>query len=89
MKLFFAKTLNTQDFFSIAAIGLNTAAEVTEFLENNEVAVIGFFKDQESKLAKDYLKAVKDYEEYPCAITSNEEAIKNNEVRSKQFVWSF
>jgi len=44
------------------------------------VAVVGFFKDQESKQAQAYLKAVKDYEEYPCAITSDEEAIKSNQV---------
>jgi hypothetical protein len=28
----------------------------------------------------DYLKAVKDYEEYPCGVTSSEEAMKAHDV---------
>jgi protein disulfide-isomerase A1 len=63
-----------------AATPLAKAEEVAEFIENNEVAVVGFFKDLESKQAKDYLAAVKDYEEYPCGITSNEDAMKAHDV---------
>ena len=42
--------------------------------------MIGFFKDLESKQAKDYLAAVKDYEEYPCGVTTSEEAMKAHDV---------
>ena len=55
--------------------------QVAEFIENNDVAVVGFFKDQESKGAKDFLAAVRDYEEYPVGITSDEEAFKAHDVR--------
>ena len=65
------------------AISLAKAEDVADFIENNEVAVVGFFKDLESKQAKDYLKAVKDYEEYPCGVTSSEDAMKAHDVSCK------
>ena len=70
-----------------AAERLETAQAVEEAIENNEVVVIGFFKDGEaSKQAQDYLKAVKDYEEYKCAITSSEEAMKAHNAQDGQVV---
>ena len=68
-----------------AAVALEKTEEVADFIDNNDVAVIGFFKDLESKQAKDYLKAVKDYEEYPCGVSSNEEAMKAHDVRLKRY----
>lgn len=63
------------------ATPLTTASKVKDFIDENEVAVVGFFKDQESEQAKKYLAAVRDYEDYPCGITSDEQAFKDNGVR--------
>ena len=57
---------------------------VKEFIDNNEVAVVGFFKDAESEAAKKYLLAVRDYENYPVAITSDEAAFEKNEVSNQR-----
>ena len=64
------------------AEALEDADAVKEFIDNNEVAVIGFFKDKESDAAKKYLLAVRDYENYPVGVTSDETAMENNEVKS-------
>ena len=50
---------------------LESTEEVKDFIHDSEVAVVGFFSDPDSDLAKAYKKAVKDYEEYPCGITSD------------------
>lgn len=63
-----------------AAEPLADADSVKEFIDNNDVAVIGFFKDQESDAAKKYLDAVRDYENYPVGITSDEGAMEKHEV---------
>jgi len=65
---------------------LQTAADVDEAVDNSEVVVVGFFKDQQSDVAKAYLKAVKDYEEYRCAITSDEEAMAKHNAKDGQVV---
>lgn len=59
---------------------LETAEKVKDYIDEHEVAVIGFFKDPESEQCKKFQEAVRDYEEYPCAITSDEEAFKENKV---------
>lgn len=59
---------------------LEKAENVKEFIDNNDVVVVGFFSDPESEAAKQYKEAVRDYEEYPCAITADMEAAKNHDV---------
>lgn len=65
---------------------LETAEKVKDYIDEHEVAVIGFFKDPESEQCKKFQEAVRDYEEYPCAITSDEEAFKENKVEDGQVV---
>merc|ERR1712223_1994206 len=65
---------------------LEKAAQVKDFIDNNEVSIVGFFSDPESENAKAYKAAVKDYEEYPCAITSDMEAAKKHDAKDGQVV---
>jgi len=65
---------------------LATTEDVDNAISESDVVVIGFFKDQTSDQAKNYLKAVKDYEEYRCAITSDEEAMKKHDAKDGQVV---
>lgn len=59
---------------------LEKAENVKEFIDNNDVVIVGFFSDPESEAAKQYKEAVRDYEEYPCAITADMEAAKKHDV---------
>ena len=59
---------------------LKTDYDVKQAIGNSEVIIIGFFKDIESKAAKDYLKAARDYEEYRLSFTTDQEAMKRLEV---------
>eukprot|EP00095_Tigriopus_kingsejongensis_P002545 maker-scaffold344_size201325-snap-gene-1.23 protein:Tk02545 transcript:maker-scaffold344_size201325-snap-gene-1.23-mRNA-1 annotation:"Calsequestrin-1 precursor " len=68
------------------ALVLESAEKVKDYIDDSDVAVVGFFKDADSDLAKKYKAAVRDYEEYPCAITSDEQAIKDNKVEDGQVV---
>ncbi len=69
-----------------AATPLADADAVKNFIEDNDVAIVGYFKDQDSSAAKDYLKAVKDYEEYPCGITSDAAAAEANNIKEGEVV---
>jgi len=51
---------------------LATAEEVTAFIKPKDVAVIGFFADKESELAKAYIKAADSVDDLEFAITSPE-----------------
>ena len=62
------------------AIILKTTEDVKDFTSEHEVCVVGFFSDPESEQANAYKKAVKDYEEYPCAITSDMDAAAKLDV---------
>ena len=64
---------------------LKTAHDVKQAIGNSEVIVIGFFKDLESDKAKEYRKAIRDYDEYRTSITSDEEAMKNHDVCSMHY----
>ncbi|CAB4062342.1 PDIA1 [Lepeophtheirus salmonis] len=68
------------------AIFLNTAEEAEFFVEDNDVAVIGFYKDKESKNAKKYISAVRDYEVYPMAFTSDEKIFEKYKVNDETVV---
>jgi len=65
---------------------LKTDYDVKQAIGNSEVIVIGFFKDIESKAAKDYLKAARDYKEYRVSFTTDPEAMKRLEVEDGQIV---
>lgn len=69
-----------------AATILSDAEAVEDFVDSNDVAVIGFFKDQTSDEAKKFLDAVRDYETYPIAISSDEDSMKKHEVGDKQIL---
>ena len=60
---------------------LKTDYDVKQAIGNSEVIVIGFSKDIESKAAKDFLKAARDYEEYRVSFTTDPEAMKRLEVK--------
>jgi len=65
---------------------LATAESVKDFIDNAEVAIVGFFSDLESDSAKAYKAAVKDYEEYPCGITSDMTAAEKHNAKDGQVV---
>ena len=66
------------------AVILEDAEKVKEFIADMDVAVVGFFKDQESEKAKQYRAAIRDYENYPVGITSDEKAFEENQVWSNE-----
>jgi len=63
---------------------LESTDEVKDFIADSDVAVVGFFSDPESDQAKAYKKAVKDYEEYPCGITSDMAAAAKLDAKDGQ-----
>ncbi|XP_067672300.1 protein disulfide-isomerase-like isoform X1 [Haliotis asinina] len=50
------------------------------FIEASEVAVVGFFKDQESDAAKSFLEAASGIDDIPFGITSDDAVFKDNKV---------
>lgn len=59
-----------------------TSVEIAEtFIKDNKVAVIGFFKDQESAEAKTFLAAANAIDEYPFGITSDEAVYTKYEAK--------
>jgi len=65
---------------------LETLENVKDFIDNSDVAVVGFFSDPESDNAKAYKAAVKDYEEYPCGITSDMAAAEKLDAKDGQVI---
>jgi len=65
---------------------LETAENVKDFIDNADVSIVGFFSDPESDNAKAYKAAVKDYEEYPCGITSDMKAAEKHDAKDGQVV---
>lgn len=55
---------------------IKTVEEAKEFIEANNVAIVGFFKDQTSEEAKAFLEAAATTDDQPFGITS-EEAVYN------------
>eukprot|EP00096_Caligus_rogercresseyi_P004219 TRINITY_DN183_c0_g4_i1.p1 TRINITY_DN183_c0_g4~~TRINITY_DN183_c0_g4_i1.p1 ORF type:complete len:523 (-),score=193.74 TRINITY_DN183_c0_g4_i1:173-1741(-) len=68
------------------AIFLNSVEEAETLIEDNDVAVIGFYKDKDSSNAKKYLSAVRDYEMYPMAFTSDEKIMEKLKVSDETVV---
>ena len=65
---------------------LKDLEEVKDYISEHDVCIVGFFKDQDSEQAKAYKMAVKDYEEYPCGITSDLEAAAKHDAKDGQVV---
>lgn len=63
-----------------AAEHLGDAEAVRAAIGDEEVVVVGFFRDMESDLAKNYLAAVRDYEDYRCVISDSLEAMEEHDV---------
>lgn len=59
---------------------LETVEASEEFLKENQVVVVGFFKDRESAQAKAFLATANSVDEYPFGITSNEDVYKKYEA---------
>uniref|UniRef100_A0A7G3ATP4 Protein disulfide-isomerase n=1 Tax=Lutzomyia longipalpis TaxID=7200 RepID=A0A7G3ATP4_LUTLO len=63
------------------ALELETVEAAEKFLEENQVAVVGFFKDRESDAAKNFLAVANGVDEYPFGITNNEDVYKKYEAK--------
>ena len=68
---------------------LETEENVKDFISNSDVVVVGFFSDPESENAKAYKAAVKDYEEYPCGITSDMKAAEKHDAKDGEIGKNF
>lgn len=65
---------------------LNSKAEADAFKERGEVVVIGFFKDQESPEAKEFLKVASALDDVKFGITSNSDVFADNKVETDTVV---
>lgn len=69
-----------------AAKELETVEAAEEFLKENNVAIIGFFKDRESSEAKTFLSTANAVDDYPFAITSSEDVYSKYEAKCGSIV---
>ncbi|XP_071968348.1 protein disulfide-isomerase isoform X2 [Engystomops pustulosus] len=69
-----------------AAATLDDDAAVATLVESNEVVVVGFFKNQESDLAKAFLQAAEAVDDIPFAVTSSDAAFSKYEVDKDNIV---
>lgn len=60
---------------------LETVEAAEAFVADNQVAVVGFFKDRESAEAKAFLGAASAVDDHPFGITSNEDVYKKYEAK--------
>jgi len=60
---------------------LKTVEEAKEFMEANNVATVGFFKDQSSDAAKAFLAVANSIDDYPFGITSEESVYKEYDAK--------
>lgn len=67
-----------------AAVDLKTAEEAEKFLKDNEIAVVGFFADQENDVAKAYLAAANALDSFAFALTSNADLMTKYEASENQ-----
>lgn len=64
-----------------AAKTLENVEEAEKLIKDNQVVVIGFFKDQDSTEAKEFLNVANSVDEYPFGITSNEDVYKKYDAK--------
>ncbi|CAH2291797.1 disulfide-isomerase [Pelobates cultripes] len=69
-----------------AATTLSDEAAVTALVDANEVAVIGFFKDTESDLAKVFVQAAESVDDIPFGISSSDDAFSKYEITKDTIV---
>lgn len=60
---------------------LDTVDAAEDFIKSNEVVVVGFFKDRDSKEAKAFIAAANGVDDYQFGITSNEEVYTKYEAK--------
>ena len=58
------------------ATELASAEKLKEFIEGNEVAVVGFFKEKDSDNAKIFLEAASDIDDIPFGMAYGEDSLK-------------
>lgn len=68
------------------ALEVESADAAATLIADNKVVVIGFFKDRESDAAKAFLSVASGVDEYPFAITSNDDAVAKYEVTDGSIV---
>lgn len=68
------------------AATLSTVEEAVKFKDSQDVVIIGFFKDSESKLAKEYLDTAFTIDDYPFGITSDENVYKEFKVEKDTII---
>jgi protein disulfide-isomerase A1 len=69
-----------------AALEIENVEGAEEFIKSKSVVVIGFFKDRESAEAKTFLSVANSVDDYPFAITSNEDVYAKYEAKSGSIV---
>ncbi|XP_055595948.1 protein disulfide-isomerase-like [Uranotaenia lowii] len=69
-----------------AAKELETVEAAEEFLKENNVAVVGFFKNRDSDEAKAFLSTANAVDDYPFGITSSEEVYAKYEAKCGSIV---
>jgi protein disulfide-isomerase A1 len=68
------------------AVDLKNGDQSKAFIENNEVVVIGFFKDQSSEKAKTFLSVAAGLDDVKFGITSDEEVYADHDVSDSAIV---
>ena len=61
---------------------LETAEDLKKFTEDNDIAIVGFYKDSGSAEAKVFLSTADNMDDYPFAIVADEAVAKENGVDS-------
>jgi protein disulfide-isomerase A1 len=64
-----------------AALEIETVDAAEEFIKSQSVVVVGFFKDRESAEAKTFISVVNAVDDFPFAITSNEDVYAKYEAK--------
>ena len=68
------------------AKNLETADAATEFIASGPVVVIGFFKDQTSDVAKQFLAAASNIGDYPFGISSVDDVLSAHEAKDGDII---
>ncbi|XP_066249893.1 protein disulfide-isomerase [Euwallacea similis] len=72
-----------------AATDLASVEAVKAFIEAANVAIVGFFKDQSSDLAKSYLSVASGIDDIPFGISANDEVLSNYEAKESDSIVLF